>query len=940
MKRFIKPVIYAFTIIAIVMFLKIDIVSMITPEKISYTEFLEKAEYGDIEKIEMYGNTIKAYPYDSDNYFLVEYIEDHDFIEAMREQEIQVENKGDKSGSALSLIGSLLLSLMPFVFIVWYLNRMFGGMGDDGEDQPSGINMLFGAGKSKGKLYKQADTGVKFSDVAGQEEAKESLTEIIDYLHNADKYSKIGAKLPKGALLIGPPGTGKTLLAKAVAGEANVPFYSITGSDFVEMFVGVGASRVRDMFAEAKKNSPCILFIDEIDAIGKSRSGSARTGGNDEREQTLNQLLSEMDGFDATTAVVVLAATNRPEILDKALTRPGRFDRRVIVDKPDLKGREDILKVHARNVNMDETVDLVAIARATAGAVGADLSNIINEAALRAVRLKRDVVSQEDLMESVELVFAGKEKKDRVMNEKERKIVAYHEVGHAVIAALQKNSEPVQKITIVPRTSGALGYTMQVPEEEKFLASKEEMISEIRTLIGGRCAEEVFFNTITTGASNDIEKVSDLAKRMITIYGMSDVFDMVAFESQESMYLDTNTFRTCSEEFSAMIDSEMIKLVKACHMEVKNMLVANQELVHEVASILLDRENITGEEFMKIFRKYHDEEYSWMPSVNISDIPDIPTRFLKPHTEALNDATVNTSLKQKNLDNGQNSSHKDKNKKDSNTHNAVNTNPNEREKTDKTESAPKRKNELEKSKPEKEKAAIQDEEKKNQPVNENDEQTNSLPDIMEDFTPPDQDVFESMVLEQMTFEGAAAEDEPPMPDFDSMFEDNHPKETVNTVNSSNEKPMEEKQKDEIHQSKEKPEAVKRPAFEAPKPKASFEAPKPLQKKKKDKGKPKQQEAPKQEAGNKNLQDKELKQEEKRDDMAILMNSFNSNPEELAQKGKKGKYINLRPPKNKNEEQGILSPESDIEQIKNSGTQSSSKDNSNTRSLNDVTEDDY
>ncbi len=493
--------------------------------------------------------------------------------------------------------------IIPFIFIYAIVNiftrmmakRMGGGAGGP---------MAFG--KNNAKVFAQKETGVTFADVAGQEEAKESLREIVDFLHNPDKYAKVGAKLPKGALLVGPPGTGKTLLAKAVAGEANVPFYSLSGSDFVEMFVGVGASRVRDLFKQAVANAPCIVFIDEIDAIGKSRDN--QIGGNDEREQTLNQLLSEMDGFDASKGIVILGATNRPEVLDKALLRPGRFDRRIIVDKPDLIGREQILKVHSKNVILDDDVDFHQIALSTSGGAGADLANIVNEAALRAVRLGRDKVNQSDFMEAVEIIIAGKEKKDRIMNEKERNIVAYHEVGHALATALQKNTQPVQKITIVPRTMGALGYTMQVPEEERYLMSKDEILSQIVTLVAGRAAEEVVFNTITTGASNDIERATNLARSMVSQYGMSSRFGMVALESIQYKYLDGRNVRNCSETTATYIDDEVMKIINEAYEKAKALLLGNRAALDKISQFLLEKETITGKEFMDILREVQEEE--------------------------------------------------------------------------------------------------------------------------------------------------------------------------------------------------------------------------------------------------------------------------------------------------------------------------------------------
>ena len=458
-----------------------------------------------------------------------------------------------------------------------------------------------GIGKSNAKMYVEKQTGVTFKDVAGQDEAKESLQEVVDFLHNPGKYTSIGAKLPKGALLVGPPGTGKTLLAKAVAGEAKVPFFSLSGSAFVEMYVGVGASRVRDLFKQAQSMAPCIIFIDEIDAIGKSRDNAM--GSNDEREQTLNQLLAEMDGFDTDKGLLLLAATNRPEILDPALLRPGRFDRRIIVDAPDLKGRVDVLKVHAKDVKMDETVDLEAIALATSGAVGSDLANMINEAAINAVKNGRQVVSQADLFEAVEVVLVGKEKKDRIMNAEERRIVSYHEVGHALVSALQKDAEPVQKITIVPRTMGALGYVMQTPEEEKFLNTKKELEAMLVGMLAGRAAEEIVFDTVTTGASNDIEKATKIARAMITQYGMSEKFGLIGLESVQHKYLDGRPVTNCGEETAAEIDREVMKMLKDAYEEAKRLLSENREALDKIAVFLIEKETITGKEFMKIFRE-------------------------------------------------------------------------------------------------------------------------------------------------------------------------------------------------------------------------------------------------------------------------------------------------------------------------------------------------
>lgn len=498
--------------------------------------------------------------------------------------------KIEQTDTQTSIIDVLLVYVFPFVLIYFLMGMLFKRMGKGG---PMGV------GKSTAKMYMQKETGVTFKDVAGQDEAKESLKEIVDFLHNPGRYAKIGAKLPKGALLVGPPGTGKTLLAKAVAGEANVPFFSLSGSDFVELYVGVGASRVRDLFKTAQQNAPCIIFIDEIDAIGKSRD-SKYGGGNDEREQTLNQLLSEMDGFDSSKGLLILAATNRPDVLDKALLRPGRFDRRIIVDKPDLKGRVDILKVHSKGVSMDDTVDLEAIGLATSGAVGSDLANMINEAAINAVKHGRGAISQADLLESVEVVIAGKEKKDRILSATEKKTVAYHEVGHALITALIKNAEPVQKITIVPRTMGSLGYVMQVPEEEKYLMTKDELITRITTLLGGRAAEEITFDTVTTGASNDMEKATELARAMITQYGMSEKFGLMSLEKVEDTYLAGRTVLNCSDETAAEIDKEVKELLRTCFERAKTLLSENKEILAKVADYLYEHETITGKEFMEV----------------------------------------------------------------------------------------------------------------------------------------------------------------------------------------------------------------------------------------------------------------------------------------------------------------------------------------------------
>ena len=497
----------------------------------------------------------------------------------------------DAFGEFMAMMLSVLLpSVLLFVLLMFFMRRMNKGGGG-----------MMGVGKSRAKAYVQKETGITFKDVAGQDEAKESLQEVVEFLHNPGKYVEIGAKLPKGALLVGPPGTGKTLLAKAVAGEAHVPFFSLSGSEFVEMFVGVGASRVRDLFEEAKKNAPCIVFIDEIDAIGKSRD-SHYGGGNDEREQTLNQLLAEMDGFDTSKGLLILAATNRPEVLDPALLRPGRFDRRVIVDRPDLKGRIDILKVHAKNVRLDDTVDFEAIALATSGAVGSDLANMVNEAAILAVKNGRHAVSQKDLLESVEVVLVGKEKKDRILSAQERRIVSYHEVGHALVSALQKDSEPVQKITIVPRTMGALGYVMQVPEEEKYLNTQKELEAMLVGYLGGRAAEEIVFDSVTTGASNDIEQATKVARAMITQYGMSKKFGLMGLATQENQYLNGRAVLNCGDNTATEVDHEVMELLRVSYEEAKRLISNHRKALDKIAAYLIRKETITGKEFMIIFR--------------------------------------------------------------------------------------------------------------------------------------------------------------------------------------------------------------------------------------------------------------------------------------------------------------------------------------------------
>ena len=565
-------------------------------KELSYNEFVQMVEDGKVESIRVKDAVIEVMPkaeateYSQQMKYHVVRIEgDYQFLNRVLENNV-ITNR--ENGSTNALLIALLNYAVPFLILLFLMNFTMKRMGGGG---------IMGVGKSNAKMYVQKETGITFKDVAGEDEAKESLTEIVDFLHNPGKYTKIGAKLPKGALLVGPPGTGKTLLAKAVAGEAHVPFYSLSGSDFVEMFVGVGASRVRDLFKNATENAPCIIFIDEIDAIGRSRD--SRMGGNDEREQTLNQLLSEMDGFDSTKGLLVLGATNRPEILDPALLRPGRFDRRVVVDKPDLNGRINILKVHSKEVLLDETVDFKEIALATSGAVGADLANMMNEAAINAVKNGRSAVSQKDLFEAVEVVLVGKEKKDRIMSKEERRIVSYHEVGHALVSALQKHSEPVQKITIVPRTMGALGYVMNVPEEEKFLNTKKELEARLVELMGGRAAEEIVFETVTTGASNDIQQATNLARAMVTQYGMSEKFGLMALESQENQYLTGRAVLNCGDATAAEIDKEVMKVLKDAYEAAKSLLNENRDAMDQIADFLIEKETITGKEFMKIFRK-------------------------------------------------------------------------------------------------------------------------------------------------------------------------------------------------------------------------------------------------------------------------------------------------------------------------------------------------
>ena len=591
-------------VLVVIMILTLIAVSMMNSaikksqtEELGYEEFVQMLENNEIDTVRESGNRLLITPkaesrsYNRFKEYYTVRIQDADFANRLLASDVHI--LGEDVNAGASVLSFILGWVLPSALMIFLLYMMFSRMG--------GGSGVMGVGKSNAKVYVQKETGVTFADVAGEDEAKESLVEIVDFLHNPGKYTKIGAKLPKGALLVGPPGTGKTLLARAVAGEAHVPFYSLSGSDFVAMFVGVGASRVRDLFKQAQQSAPCIIFIDEVDAIGRSRD--SRFGGNDEREQTLNQLLSEMDGFDSSKGLLVMAATNRPEILDPALLRPGRFDRRIIVDKPDLKGRINILKVHSKDVHLDETVDFEEIALATSGAVGADLANMMNEAAINAVKHGRNAVSQKDLFEAVELVLVGKEKKDRILSKEERRIVSYHEVGHALVSALQKDAEPVQKITIVPRTMGALGYVMQVPEEEKFLNTKKELQAMLVGALAGRAAEELVFDTVTTGAANDIEQATRIARAMVTQYGMSEKFGLMGLETQENQYLTGRTVLNCGDATAGEIDQEVMRILKEAYAEAKRLLSENRDAMDKIAEFLIEKETITGKEFMRIFRQ-------------------------------------------------------------------------------------------------------------------------------------------------------------------------------------------------------------------------------------------------------------------------------------------------------------------------------------------------
>ncbi len=599
MNNKLRRLIFPFLVALVSIFIIILIASVMlkpTEQEITYSDFLNKVLAHEVKSVKYTSTKIEITPVSNSNDIVkVKYVTgllyDPDLIKILKDNNIDFTAQIVEQESLLSV---LLFWGLPVVFIgvLWFLLFRISGKGGGG---------VMSFGKNNSKIFGEKKTGVTFKDVAGQEEAKESLVEIVNYLHNPSAYIAIGAKLPKGALLVGPPGTGKTLLAKAVAGEANVPFFSISGSDFIEMFVGVGASRVRDLFKQADEKAPCIVFIDEIDAVGKTRGGSL--GGNDERDQTLNQLLSEMDGFDSSKGVVILAATNRPETLDPALMRPGRFDRQIIVERPDFAGRLSILNVHIKNVKVGSDINLEFIARATPGAVGADLANIVNEAALRAVRMGRNYIIHEDLEESVEVIIAGKQKKDRILSPYEKKLVAYHEVGHALVAALLKDAAPVHKITIVPRTMGALGYTLQVDEDEKYLMSKDDILTKIKIFMGGRCAEEVVFNTRTTGASSDIEQATNLARNMVTMYGMSDEFGMVALENIQNKYLDGRTVMNCSEQTATKVDDEVKSIVNGCYNSSLNLIKNNVKTMDEVAEFLMQKETITGEEFMGIFKR-------------------------------------------------------------------------------------------------------------------------------------------------------------------------------------------------------------------------------------------------------------------------------------------------------------------------------------------------
>ncbi|MBS5620572.1 ATP-dependent zinc metalloprotease FtsH [Eubacterium sp.] len=605
-----------------------------TKKEITYNQFIDLLDQGQVEKVTFDANKIYIVP-KTDGTTLIRTtfwttkLDDPDLITDLKDKYAGVSFKAEASSASTSILYILLEGVLPLVFfwamLMFIMRKTTGGKGGGG---------VFGVGKSNAKIYIQKETGVTFKDVAGQEEAKESVVEMVDFLHNPGKYTAIGAKLPKGALLVGPPGTGKTLLAKAVAGEAKVPFFSLSGSDFVEMFVGVGASRVRDLFKQAEENAPCIVFIDEIDSIGKSRD-SRYGGGNDEREQTLNALLAEMDGFDSSKGILILAATNRPEVLDPALLRPGRFDRRVIVDTPDFKGRLETLKVHSKDVKLDETVDLDAIANITSGAVGSDLANMVNEAAINAVKCGRKAISQDDLMEAVEVVIAGREKKDRILSKEEKKIVSYHEVGHALVAAIQKHAEPVQKITIVPRTMGSLGYVIQAPEKEKYLMSKDELSAELVTLLAGRASEEIVFDSVTTGASNDMEKATKIARSMIAQYGMSEKFGLMSLEQISDPYLGGHSQLNCSDKTATEIEEEVKTLLKQKYEEAKKLLQKNRDKLDKIAKFLYEKETITGKQFMDIYHKCDEPEASKETTQTVETVENAREEAVQPTEETV-----------------------------------------------------------------------------------------------------------------------------------------------------------------------------------------------------------------------------------------------------------------------------------------------------------------
>ena len=605
-----------------------------TKKEITYNQFIDLLDQGQVEKVTFDANKIYIVPKTDGTplirtTFWTTKLDDPDLITDLKDKYAGVSFKAEASSASTSILYILLEGVLPLVFfwamLMFIMRKTTGGKGGGG---------VFGVGKSNAKIYIQKETGVTFKDVAGQEEAKESVVEMVDFLHNPGKYTAIGAKLPKGALLVGPPGTGKTLLAKAVAGEAKVPFFSLSGSDFVEMFVGVGASRVRDLFKQAEENAPCIVFIDEIDSIGKSRD-SRYGGGNDEREQTLNALLAEMDGFDSSKGILILAATNRPEVLDPALLRPGRFDRRVIVDTPDFKGRLETLKVHSKDVKLDETVDLDAIANITSGAVGSDLANMVNEAAINAVKCGRKAISQDDLMEAVEVVIAGREKKDRILSKEEKKIVSYHEVGHALVAAIQKHAEPVQKITIVPRTMGSLGYVIQAPEKEKYLMSKDELSAELVTLLAGRASEEIVFDSVTTGASNDMEKATKIARSMIAQYGMSEKFGLMSLEQISDPYLGGHSQLNCSDKTATEIEEEVKTLLKQKYEEAKKLLQENRDKLDKIAKFLYEKETITGKQFMDIYHKCDEPEAREETTQTVETVENAREEAVQPTEETV-----------------------------------------------------------------------------------------------------------------------------------------------------------------------------------------------------------------------------------------------------------------------------------------------------------------